>query len=127
MACFGSACSLVLSIDWIAKRGRSLITSPVPKTNNLSRGGELTAIFKDAAGYVWIGGIGGGLDRFDERTSQFKHYRHNPADPNSLMTDDVVSIHGDSTGLMWVGQFGGAARFDPQTGRFTNYPPGPVG
>ena len=41
------------------------------------------------------------------------------------MTDDVVSIYGDPSGQLWVGQFGGVSRFDPATDRFTNYRLGP--
>ena len=73
------------------------------------------------------GAIGGGLDRFDERSGEFKHYRHSPGDPHSLMTNEVVSIYGDPSGHLWVGEFGGVSRFDPATGRFTNFRPGPIG
>ncbi|HYZ85174.1 MAG TPA: two-component regulator propeller domain-containing protein, partial [Bryobacteraceae bacterium] len=106
------------------------ITRYVPGPENsttLSRGREVNTIFKDARGYLWVGGLGAGLDRFDQRTGQFKHYGHNAGDGHSLMTDDVVSIYGDPSGHLWVGQFGGVSRFDPATNRFTNYRPGPVG
>ena len=101
---------------------------PSRKTeNSLSGGRDLSSIFRDERGYLWVGGNGAGLDRFDERSGQFKHYRHNPGDPHSLMTDDVVSLYGDPSGQLWVGEFGGASRFDPATDRFTNYRPGPIG
>ena len=98
-----------------------------PIRNGLSRGHDVNSIFRDARGYLWLGGMGAGLDRFDERSGQFKHYGHNPGDPHTLMTDDVVCIYGDRDGSLWVGQFGGVSRFDPATGRFTNYRPGPTG
>ena len=63
-----------------------------------------------------------GLVRFDERTGRFKHYRHNPDDPNSLISDNVFTIYGDRNGQMWVGQQYGISRFDPATDRFTNLP-----
>ena len=108
------------------KTGR--ITHFVPGTNgsnSLARGSELNSILKDERGHLWVGGLGAGLDRFDERSGQFKHYAHNPGDPHSLMTDDVICIYGDRSGQLWVGQFGGVSRFDPATDRFTNYRPGP--
>jgi signal transduction histidine kinase/ligand-binding sensor domain-containing protein len=104
------------------KTGR--ITHYVPGTdgsNRLAKGSELNSIFKDERGHLWVGGLGAGLDRFDERTGRFKHYAHDPADPHSLMTDDVICIYGDRSGELWVGQFGGVSRFDPATERFTNY------
>jgi len=110
------------------KTGKVTHYVPGPGTkNSLGKGRELNSIFKDARGYLWVGGLGAGLDRFDERRGQFKHYGHNPKDPNSLINDDVVSIYGDRTGQLWVGQFGGVSRFDPVTDRFTNYRPGPNG
>ena len=72
-----------------------------------------------------MGGGGGGLIRFDERTGGIKHYRHNPDDPNSLISDDVITIYGDRNGQIWVGQQYGISRFDPATDRFTNYRPVP--
>ena len=104
------------------------ITHYLPGTNGsnrLARGSELNAIFKDDRGHLWVGGLGAGLDRFDERSGQFKHYAHDPGDPHSLMTNDVICIYGDRNGQLWVGQFGGVSRFDPATDRFTNYRPGP--
>lgn len=73
------------------------------------------------------GSFGAGLYRFDEPSGQFKRYRHNPGDPHSLQTNDVVSIYGDPTGQLWVGVFGGVSRFDPASERFTNYQFSPSG
>jgi signal transduction histidine kinase/ligand-binding sensor domain-containing protein len=89
----------------------------------LGKGSDLNSIYKDARGYVWLGGWNSNLDRFEERTGQFKHYRHTPSDPDSLMSDNVLSIHGDRNGQIWVGQEGGIGRFNPATDGFTNYIP----
>jgi ligand-binding sensor domain-containing protein len=43
----------------------------------------VTAILRDNNGNLWIG-THGGLDRFDEKTNSFIHYRHDPDNPNSL-------------------------------------------
>ena len=82
-------------------------------------------ICRDAQGYLWLGGWGSGLDRFDERSGRFKHYRHNTNDPNSLVSDDVLSIHEDRSGNLWMGHYGGVSRFDLATEQFTNYRPDP--
>ena len=97
---------------------------PGPKTDRaLGKGNDLNSIYKDARGYVWLGGWNSSLDRFDERTDRFKHYRRTPGDPESLMSDNVLSIHGDRNGQVWIGQEGGIGRFDPATDRFTNFRP----
>lgn len=94
--------------------------------NALGQGSDLTTIYKDARGYLWLGGWNSGLDRFDERSGQIKQYRHNLSDPGSLMSDNVITIYGDRSGHLWVGQSGGLGRFDPATDRFTNYRPDPT-
>jgi ligand-binding sensor domain-containing protein len=86
--------------------------------NALSEGTNVDSIYKDAAGYLWLGGGASGLDRLDERTGRFKHYRYNPDDANGLMSDNVFTIYGDRNGHMWVGQQNGISRFDPATERF---------
>jgi PAS domain S-box-containing protein len=68
-----------------------------------------------------IGGGAAGLVRFDERTGRFKHYRHNPNDPRSLLSDNIYTIYGDRNGQIWIGLEGGLSRFDPATNEFTNY------
>ncbi len=102
--------------------------------NTLRKGSDLRqprwiypydTIYKDLRGYLWLGGWGSGLDRFDERTGQFKHYRHNAHDPNSLLSDSVYRIYGDRSGHIWVGQRYGLSRVDPETDRFINYRPDP--
>jgi signal transduction histidine kinase/ligand-binding sensor domain-containing protein len=96
-----------------------------PNVNALGGGGDINSIHKDARGYLWVGGWAGGLDRFDERSGRFTHYRHRPGDPDSLMSDNVLSIYEDRSGRLWVGQFGGVSVFDRVTERFTNYRPDP--
>ncbi len=91
----------------------------------LSKGTDVNSIYKDARGYLWLGGWGGGVDRFDERTGQFKYYRHNPDDPNSLPSNHVLRIYGDRSGQLWVGHIDGVARLDPVTEQFTYYRPDP--
>jgi len=93
--------------------------------HSLSKGEELNAILKDRRGYLWLAGWASGLDRYDERSGRFKHYAHDPDDPQSLMSDNLICLHEDPDGQIWVGQFGGVSRFDPVTERFTNYALGP--
>ena len=91
----------------------------------LARGTNVDSIYQDAVGYLWVGGGGCGIDRFDERKRRFKHYHHNLNDPNSLISDNVYTIHGDRDGHIWVGGQYGISRFDPAKDGFTNYVPVP--
>lgn len=84
--------------------------------NNLVNG-----IVEDAKGYLWIGTWGGGLDRYDRRTDEFVHFRHDPNDTASLSSNLVLSLLRDSRGYIWVGtEDGGLNRMD-SSGRFVHY------
>src|SRR5579859_3867293 len=65
-------------------------------SNNL-----VNAIVEDAKGYLWIGTWGGGLDRYDRRTDEFVHFRHDPGNPASLSSDLVLCLLRDSRGVLW--------------------------
>ena len=46
-------------------------------------------------------------------------YTHDPSEPDSLPNDQVIDIHEDQHGELWVGTDGGGlARLDPTTGSF---------
>ncbi len=78
-------------------------------------------LFIDEENIIWIGSLGGGLDRFDPFTNTFKHFRQNPKDPNSLSNDSVYCILKDSYGLLWIGTSKGLSVFDPKTESFKSY------
>ena len=62
-------CSPARSTDWIEGAAASHITFPARTTGTVSaKAVKLNTIFKDAHGYLWLGGVGVGLDRFDERS-----------------------------------------------------------
>ena len=88
--------------------------------NALGEGSLLNGIYRDAQGYLWLGGWGA-LDRFEQRSGQFKHYRHQPEDPRSLLSHEILCIYQDRSGRLWVGQVGGFSRFEPETDKFINY------
>jgi signal transduction histidine kinase/ligand-binding sensor domain-containing protein/ActR/RegA family two-component response regulator len=89
--------------------------------DNSLAGNMVNDIVEDAKGYLWIATWGGGLDRYDRRTEQFVHFRHNPADPASLSSNLVLTLLSDSRGTLWVGtEDGGLNRMDSM-GRFIHY------
>lgn len=70
-------------------------------------------IFEDRKGFVWISSFGGGLSRYDGR--QFKHFRHNPADTNSLSNDIVANLREGPDGMIWIVAGGRLNRLNPET------------
>ena len=74
------------------------------------------AILDGPPGYLWIGTSKRGLVRLDRATGSVETFRHNPADPRSLPNDQVLALHRDRAGALWVGTSRGLARFDEATG-----------
>jgi len=82
---------------------------------------QIRAITEDAAGDLWLGTFGGGLNKFDRETEVFLTYRHNPDDPGSLSHNSVGSVYFDRAGTLWVGTVGkGINLFDPHTQQFVH-------
>jgi ligand-binding sensor domain-containing protein/serine phosphatase RsbU (regulator of sigma subunit) len=77
--------------------------------------------YEDPAGVRWSGTTGGGLTRLDRRTGKSTNFRHDPANPGSLLDNRVYSVFGDRTGTIWVGTREGLERFDPRTETFVHY------
>ncbi len=92
--------------------------------------GKVTVILRDHQGVLWVG-THNGLDRLDEKTGKFIHYRNEPGNPQSLSSNAVRAIYEDHSGVLWIGtglfweseinNEGGLNRFDRNTGTFTRY------
>ncbi|HVU94293.1 MAG TPA: two-component regulator propeller domain-containing protein [Puia sp.] len=80
----------------------------------------VNAILKDRYGWMWFA-TDDGLNRFDG--TNFTVYRHIPGDSNSLRANEILALHEDSGGNLWVGTSGGAiSLYDRKKDRFLSYP-----
>ncbi len=61
------------------------------------------ALVEDPSGDLWVGTLGGGLNRWHRATDSLTHYRHDPEDPISLSGDRVWALLRDRAGTLWVG------------------------
>ncbi|MCO5274317.1 MAG: ATP-binding protein [Flavobacteriales bacterium] len=84
--------------------------------------GMVASIIQDRAGFMWFA-TKDGLCRYDGYG--FKVFRHDPADSTSLRDNYVLKIFEDSHGLLWLGTGTGIDVFDPETGVFQHFHPGP--
>jgi ligand-binding sensor domain-containing protein/signal transduction histidine kinase len=83
---------------------------------------QVTAVFEDQHGNLWVGSEGEGLDRFNRAQDTFTHFRHTPSISGSLGEGRINVIYEDSLGQLWVGTSnGGLDRFDESSGAFTHY------
>ena len=71
--------------------------------------------------FIWVAADFNGLDRIDPATNSVKHYAHNPADVNSLSSNNIGDILADSHGNIWLATNDGVTKLDPITETFTRY------
>ncbi len=77
---------------------------------------QVTSIFQDSHGFVWIG-TSAGLARYDG--GGMRVFYRSPDDSASLATDNIQHIFEDRAGNVWVmGRQGGAGRYLAETGDF---------
>jgi ligand-binding sensor domain-containing protein/two-component sensor histidine kinase len=76
-------------------------------------------IVQDHQGFIWIA-TEDGLNRYDGYT--FRYFRHDPDDPTSIATNNIIRLHVDRGGYLWIGTYSrGLDRYDPRTETFTHY------
>jgi ligand-binding sensor domain-containing protein/signal transduction histidine kinase/DNA-binding response OmpR family regulator len=85
-------------------------------TNNYVR-----SLHVDGDGIVWIGTLGGGLDRFNPNDGSFRNYAFTPNAVNSLSNKNVNCIIEDRKGYLWIGTWNGLNRFDKIQETFLAY------
>lgn len=70
--------------------------------NSLSHD-QVTALYCDSDGVLWVATNGGGLNRYLGADQGFQRWQHDPNDASSLSSNRVSSITADSSGQLWVG------------------------
>jgi len=75
-------------------------------------------IYSDSSGIIWVASFNG-LYSIDPVTKRYTgHYSHNPDDPESLSSNQILSILEDRKGFLWVGTGGnGLNKLDLSTGK----------
>jgi ligand-binding sensor domain-containing protein/serine phosphatase RsbU (regulator of sigma subunit) len=93
-----------------------------PKNPHSLSDNYVRSIYEDHTGVLWIGTIGGGLNRLDLGTGQFTRFVNDPKNPYSLSHDRILSIAEDRSGAMWIGTNGGGLnKFDRSQERFIHF------
>jgi signal transduction histidine kinase/ligand-binding sensor domain-containing protein len=88
---------------------------------------QSNAFIIEPTGNLWVGTWADGLNHivFNDSRQQhadFKIWKNIPGNFNSLNNNNVIALHFDTRGILWIGTFGGGLnRFDPRTETFKNY------
>ena len=83
-------------------------------------------ILEDGQYNIWLATYDGGVNKWERKTGQFFYYRHEPGNPNSLASDNVLRMMMDREGSLWliVERKDGVPvldRLDPVSGRVQHY------
>jgi len=82
---------------------------------------------KDDSNILWLATMKGGLDRFDQRSQQFTHFKSTHEDLAGISKEQpsynsMASLYDDGKGSLWVPTYGaGLDIFDKKTKTFKNY------
>lgn len=101
---------VLISVISIGQKGLLMFNTKNGLTQN-----SVTCIFRDNAGFVWIG-TQDGLNKFDGK--QFKQFKHEKDDSSSLSDQYITAINQDGNGNIWVGTRNGLNLWNPQIGNF---------
>lgn len=58
-------------------------------------------VFEDIKGTVWVCLKGGGFGRYTGSTNKLTYFYNDPADPNSLFSNNIVAAYSDKKGVLW--------------------------
>lgn len=72
--------------------------NPSSLSNNI-----VYSIIRDDRDHLWIATRGGGLNRFDRRNGRFQAFRYVSGNRKAISSDDILSLHKDRQGFLWVG------------------------
>ena len=83
---------------------------------------NVSQVFEDSKGNLWVGTWSEGLNLFIRETETFKRYQPIEGDPGSLITKGIYRIHEDNEGTIWIATIGeGLERFNGEINTFTNF------
>jgi len=95
----------------------SLTFSDLPGGNGASLN-VVSVIYRDHLGFIWIGSSDG-LNRYDGYN--YKVYRHNMDDVQSISENIVTGINEDEQGNLWVATRNGLNKFNRSTEQFKRF------
>ena len=82
---------------------------------------NITIVFEDRAGNIWVGTSGGGVSLYNRNTDSFTTFPINKDDLTTLSSGDINSIFQDSKNNIWIGTYSGLNLLNQNTKKFTRF------
>ncbi|MEO6672644.1 MAG: two-component regulator propeller domain-containing protein [Ginsengibacter sp.] len=83
---------------------------------------QVRNLFQDSKNNIWIGTSKEGAIVFDNKTQQFKRFRHDPKNPGTLSSDEgIYAFCEDKEGNIWIPTNAGVDVYNPSDNQFTHY------
>ena len=92
-----------------------------PGNSNSLAYNQITFLYEDKEGILWLGTFYGGLDRYDPIKNEFTHHVFNPNDLNTISNNNVNVIFEDKEGYLWIGTDAGLNKYSRRTNRFVRF------
>jgi ligand-binding sensor domain-containing protein/signal transduction histidine kinase len=122
---------------WIATGNGLILFDPEKNTfshygsdrnivTTLAKNGNITSMYKDAQGILWVGTPQGGINKYDKNLTFLDLYRNNPENQATLSFNVVGSFAENPEGDIWIATQGGALNLWKRLANtFTRYNPEP--
>ena len=112
----------VQGLNLINQEARQYIQFPYDGSKKGTSHGKVRQIVEDKSGTIWIGTVGGGLNRYNENDQSFTHYRFSEDLPTSLSGDIVSEVFLDTKNNLWIGTTSGLNKMETSNpGVFERY------
>ena len=98
---------------------------PVPANPDSLSDGNVSSVFADKEGILWIA-TNNGVNSFDKKRNIFKRYQHDPKDIHSISSNMMDEWFGrnfaeDQEGNLWIATNGGINKLNRDRTAFTRY------
>lgn len=77
------------------------------KNNKSISNNNIAAFLSDKAGNIWIATDGGGLNYYNTKTKEYKYYKHQTGNINSITKDAVLALCYSNENDLWIGTWEG--------------------
>ena len=93
-----------------------------PNNNNSISHNNISSLVEDRDGNLWIGTLGGGLNKFNIQSNIFTRYLPDENNTNSISSPYIMALYCDKKNNLWIGTYnGGLVKLEIKNDKLTVY------